>query len=123
MASGLCSRARAKPRSGSPESMTSCVASSSRCIRRRSASSSSTTIACSLLFTEPEVASDTLGYFAWAGCLLFSAIEHVADLLDKNFFREWLVQQVGSGLQDSMPCDKAVGIARHIEHLDSWLAR
>src|SRR5713101_1851880 len=127
MASGLCSSASAKHCSGSPESMTSKASLSSRRIRRRKASSSSTSnsfpIAKFLLLTGAYIAPGKFNrIFQW-GRRLLSAIEHLADFPDKNLFREWLVKQVGSGLQNSVSCNKTVGIARHVKHLHSRLAR
>src|SRR5713101_4617086 len=99
MASGLCSRARAKPWSGSPESMISYVSLSSRRISRRNASSSSTTnnfpIARFLLLAGTGLASYEFGHAARTGRRLLPAVEHGAHLPDKNLFGKWFVQKVG----------------------------
>src|ERR1700675_55769 len=127
MASGLCSSARAKPCSGSPESMTSKTSLSSRRIRRRKASSSSTSnsfpIAKFLLLHGAEIAAGKFSRRFHGGRRLLPAIEHLAHLADKNFFREWLVQEVGSWFVDTMSCNKTVGISRHVQDLHSRLAR
>src|SRR6202051_4565800 len=100
MASGLCSSARAKPCSGSPESMTSKASLSSRRIRRRKASSSSTSntfgIAKFLLLTGAEIAAGKFSRMFDGGRRLLPATQHLAHLADKNFFREWLLQGGGS---------------------------
>src|SRR5258708_8258108 len=38
-------------------------------------------------------------------------------------FREWLEQEVRWGMQNSVPCNEAVRITRHVELLHSRLAR
>src|ERR1700719_1463028 len=127
MASGLCSSARAKPCSGSPESMSSKASLSSRRIRPRKASSSSTSntfpIVNFLLLNGGEIAPRKFNRMLYGGCLPLSGIEHLADLPDKNLFREWLVQKIGSRLQNPVSCNKTIGIARHVKDLHSWLAR
>src|SRR5208337_2572692 len=127
MASGSFSRASAKPRSGSPESMISYVSLSARRIRRRNASSSSTTntfpMALFPLSAGPDIAPRKFGHLVHGRRWLFPAIQHLADLPDKNLFREWLVQEVHSRIQNSVSCNEAVGITRNVEHLHAWLAR
>src|ERR1700730_6185018 len=127
MASGLCSSARAKPCSGSPESMSSKPSLSSRRIRPLKAASSSTSnsfpIVNVLLLNGGGIAPRKLNRILHGGRLPLSGIEHLADLPDKNFFREWLVQKIGSRLQDPVSCNKTIGIARHVKDLHSGLAR
>src|SRR5712671_5374296 len=95
-------------------------------MRPRSASSSSTTnsfpILRFLLLAGTDFACLTFGCTARSGCRLLPTIEHGANLADKNLIREWLVQEVRLRIQNAVPCNKAVGIARHVEHLHSRLA-
>src|SRR5271157_2372466 len=127
MASGSFSRASAKPRSGSPESMISYVSLSSRRIRRRNASSSSTTntfpMALFLLAAGQDIAPRKFGRLVHNRRRFFPAIQHLADLPDKNLFRERFVQEVHSRIQNSVSRNEAVRITRNVEHLHSWLAR
>src|ERR1700731_4673029 len=127
IASGLCSSARAKPCSGSPESIISKASPSSSRIRRRKAASSSTSnnffIAKFTLLTGADIAPCKFSCTFRRGPRLLPAIEHLANLAYKHLFCKWLVQKIGSGLQNSVCRNKTVGIARHVKHLHPWLAR
>src|SRR5229473_185711 len=96
-------------------------------IRRRKASSSSTInnfrIAWYLLLAGLETSPRKYGHVLLCGRVLFPLVKHIAYLSDQNLFREWLVQEMGSGLENSVSCNKTVGVTRHIKHPYSWLAR
>src|SRR5580704_9772515 len=127
MAWGLCSSAKARPSCGTPVSITSKRSLNSRRIRRRMASSSSTTsslsIAKYLLSARLNVGSNQFGQRVWGKRRGLPSINDFADFADEDLFDEGFVEEVNSGIENSMTGDEAVGIAGHIENLHARLAQ
>src|SRR5580693_2471140 len=127
MACGLCSRARARPSCGTPVSMTSKMSLSSRRIRRRMASSSSTTNSLSIvtLLLSPlaDAGSGQFGHRGCGGHRGLPPIEHLTHLADENLFDKRFVQEMDAGIQNSVAGDEAVRITGHVEHLNAGLAQ
>src|SRR5690242_12868115 len=90
------------------------------------ASSSSTTrrvfIDWLLLIRIPSVLTGGLASLRFASfCAL--GVQDLAHLLNQHVFREGFMEELSPLLQNSMPGDKAVGVARDIQHPHARLSR